>query len=257
MKARIDYWKGEQIRQGLIGQDLSGIAPAKTKEGTNVLSSSSGKGGGRKGLLWQLFEEQEKRAANSDWGNWETYNNALQALSKGKGKGKGPKKKGDTKGAKGDTKGGKKDAGKGIKGACWGCGAPNVRQVDCPTCKGKRSLNQMDNDDEPETAPENGEEEAADDDAWYLGGMYHLTEDADEDPDEHAEEKLYAMDPDEHAEENVYAVPTCNMFAMLSWGFTKIYTPHSNSHHSYDFLLDPRPSHDHHHPCWSGELPKQ
>ena len=51
-------------------------------------------------MLWQLFEEQEKGVANSDWVGWETYNNALQALAKGKGKGKAQKKKGDTKGGK-------------------------------------------------------------------------------------------------------------------------------------------------------------
>ena len=127
---RVDWVKTQMEHQrGLAQASAYALASGKDASGDVLMGSLEAPPGFTRTLvgdelLWALQAEKEHHELIGDWGHAESVQNAIYAMTKGKGKGKkGGLGKGGPKGAKG--------APKVFDGECNHCGAWGHRLADC------------------------------------------------------------------------------------------------------------------------------
>jgi len=107
-----------------VGKDTSGdVHMGSLEMSPGAAYSESGEG-----LVWALQQEKGRHEQLGDWGQAESLQVAIQALSKGKGKGGGFKGKG---GSKGKSGGAQAEGNAEFNGVCHHCGIWGHRRSDC------------------------------------------------------------------------------------------------------------------------------
>ena len=169
VRTRMEYARGVEQSQAFLG---SRSLPKAVDKDVDMGSLSRV---GKRDTIWSLTADALAQCAkDEDWCGYAEASASLNAIAKARGKGGKPSfgkggvpdfLKGKGKGAVGEGEGGGKAGkagGKGFKGTCWTCGKAGHRAFECPEGLGVKEV-----DEEPCAE---GEEDAAQDDDWWVGG---------------------------------------------------------------------------------------